>query len=453
MTPSPIPIDSRRITRGSPGVILDEKGRVLVCLTSGVALLGDHADWEGCVRWDLLKRRIAVARQIPGRAVTVGGWDGKPRPWTDADTLAATQWLEEHTSRKWPTSLVHESVTAIAARPSRQWDPVREYLSSLTWDPDGASETGPGPADTWLIDHMGAADTPHNRLVGRKWLISCVARAMRPGCKVDTTLVLEGIQGAGKSNALRALCADPGWFSDTRLDIGSKDAMAQLEGVWIYEVAELDSFRGKAETQIKAFLTSQVDSYRPAYGRTKQDYPRRCCFAGTTNESKWLDDRTGGRRFWPVQCANVDVSGLLSQRDNIWAHAVALYNEGASWWPDSADERALCADEQTERQSEDTWSEAVLRWQGDGRPYDHDGIAARVTTDKISTEAVLSHACKVPLERQDARAVKRISGLLRSLGWTLERRRIDGGRRYVWSPPETATSDPPRAKIQEEIGF
>ncbi len=46
----------------------------------------------------------------------------------------------------------------------------------------------------------------YSELVFRKWLISAVARALRPACKADHVLILEGAQGAGKSTAIR-ICA------------------------------------------------------------------------------------------------------------------------------------------------------------------------------------------------------------------------------------------------------
>jgi len=68
--------------------------------------------------------------------------------------------------------------------------PVREYLEGLAWD-------GVPRAERWLEDYCAVvpASSEHAglvRSVAKKWLLSCVARAMKPGCKVDTMLILEG---------------------------------------------------------------------------------------------------------------------------------------------------------------------------------------------------------------------------------------------------------------------
>jgi putative DNA primase/helicase len=44
--------------------------------------------------------------------------------------------------------------------------------------------------------------------------LSAVARVRKPGCKVDTIVILEGPQGTLKSTLLSTLAAP--WFADTR---------------------------------------------------------------------------------------------------------------------------------------------------------------------------------------------------------------------------------------------
>ena len=207
-----------------------------------------------------------------------------------------------------------------------KFNEVRNYLESLTWD-------GVARLDTLFIDYLGAEDKPYVRAVTRKAFTAAVARAMEPGCKYDTMLILSGPQGIGKSTLLDKMSR--GWFNDGIRTFEGKEASELLQGVWLVEISELDAFRQTDVSRIKQFLSLRADRFRAAYGRHVKDLPRRCVFFGTTNTTEFLRDRTGNRRFWPV-----DV-GLQPQKKNVWS--------------DLSDE------------VDQLWAEAVLRWRlGEG---------------------------------------------------------------------------------------
>jgi predicted P-loop ATPase len=71
---------------------------------------------------------------------------------------------------------------------------------------------------------------------------------------VDCCLILEGGQDTKKSTALRTL-TDP-WFTDEIADLGTKDAALQTQGVWMIEIAELDSMSRGEVGRIKAFMST-----------------------------------------------------------------------------------------------------------------------------------------------------------------------------------------------------
>ena len=305
------------------------------------------AAFAGTLVFDEFSQEIVVTRALP--------WDGPdstlPRPWGEADDVRCAEWLQRHEINV-PPVVVGRSVVAVAR--NIRVHPVREYLTGLVWD-------GTTRLDAWTVTHLGAEDTRLHRALGALWMISAVARIMRPGVKADHMLILEGPQGTRKSSALKVLASND-WFTDELAELGSKDAAQQMRGVWIIEMAELDAI-GRAEvSRIKAFLSRTTDRYRPPYERYVVTVPRQCVFAGTVNPDTYLRDETGNRRFWPVRCGEIDLDGLRRDRDQLWAEAVARFNAGAPWWLEDKELLELAGAAQEDRYHGDAWDARIDRW-------------------------------------------------------------------------------------------
>lgn len=206
------------------------------------------------------------------------------------------------------------------------YHPIKEYLDNLEWD-------GVQRADTLLIDYFACEDNEYVRAVTRKTLLAAVTRIYEPGCHFDTMLTLKGNQGCGKSSFFRKL--SKGWFTDSLKDIRNKDALEALQGVWIVEMGELTAMKKVDAETIKSFLSGTIDRFRMAYGRRTKNYPRQCIFVATTNESEFLRDKTGNRRFWIVSGSksrkpSKDVFSITDDEINqIWAETKAIYDSGA----------------------------------------------------------------------------------------------------------------------------
>jgi len=382
------------------------------------ALSHDEA-FAGALIFDDFRQEIIVNRPLP--------WDEQAplsRPWSDADDVRCAEWLQRREINVAP-AVVARSVGAVAR--DIRVHPVREYLTSLQWD-------GVPRLETWAVSHLGAADNRLNRAFGSLWMISAVARIMRPGAKVDHMLILEGPQGAKKSTALKVLAGED-WFTDELAEIGSKDAAQQMRGVWIIEIAELDAI-GRAEvSRIKSFLSRTNDRYRPPYERYVIDVPRQCVFAGSVNPDTYLRDETGNRRFWPIRCGRIDLDALRRDRDQLWAEAVALHANGAIWWIEDPELKRLADAEQEERYQSDAWDGLIDRWLAFDKQRVNYGYGAyddwreeeveRATplTD-VSVAEILQQALGIEAGRWTRGDQMRVSAYLKARGWERYRARI-----------------------------
>jgi putative DNA primase/helicase len=166
--------------------------------------------------FDDFRQEVLVTRALP--------WDGRqpplPRAWSDADDGRCAEWLQRLEINAGPV-VVSRSVAAVAR--DIRIHPIREYLTGLRWDSVPRLEE-------WVITYLGTEDTPLNRAIGSRWMISGVARIMQPGVKADHMLILEGPQGSKKSSAIKML-AGADWFTDELAEIGSKDAAQQMRGI------------------------------------------------------------------------------------------------------------------------------------------------------------------------------------------------------------------------------
>ena len=292
---------------------------------------------------------------------------------------------------------VHEALHALCLE--HQFHPVMTYLDNLNWD-------GIERLPTFLIRYMGAEDTPLNRAIGKILLVAAVRRIRQPGTKFDFIVVLEGPQGSGKSSVISILAGRENFSDQNILALDPKAQMEAIEGVWIYELSELEGL-SKAETgKIKAFASRSEDRNRPAYARLRESHPRETIFVGTTNDDHYLTDQTGNRRFWPVRTGKIDLEMLARDRDLLWAEAAAIEAGGASILL-PRDLWIAAARQQEERMVDDGWFDMLAAVVGERA-----GLKRRVTSSYL-----LSHIIGIPKERQTPAAAKRVMGIMRRLGW------------------------------------
>lgn len=257
--------------------------------------------------------------------------------------LGTSEWAIEPS-----TNLLLEGTSLIAHR--CRVHPVRDWLNGLAWD--GVPRIG-----TWIKKYCkGVAPEPYLYDVSKKFLVAMVKRVFEPGCQMDYVLVLEGNQGERKSSVARALASDA-WFMDNLPDLKDKDAMLNLQGKWLIELAELAEVKRADFNQVKAYLSRRVDTVRAHYGRLVSDIPRQSVFIGTINEGQYLKDPTGNRRYWPVKVGMSDTDGLKAVRDQLFAEAVHVYRKGEETLFLSGLSEAQAKESQEDRRVDDDESE------------------------------------------------------------------------------------------------
>lgn len=303
----------------------------------------------------LLKGRI-VTDEFASCGMVLGAmpWDQRPekRRWTDVDYAGYYRYMETFYGLTGREKL--DNGLLIVSSQNRIND-VREYLTGLKWD-------GVKRLDTLLIDYLGADDTPYTRAVIRKSLCAAVARAVVGGVKYDYMPIFTGPQGIGKSTFLATLGRD--WFSDSLTTFEGKEAAELIQGTWLNEIGELTAMTKQETSAVKQFLSKTHDIYRAAYGRQTSKYPRRCVFFGTSNDSEFLKDATGNRRFWPVDVGLHDAKksvweDLPKEVDQIWAEAYCYWMLGEPLY--LSKEVEVLAEEQQESHRESHAKEGIIR--------------------------------------------------------------------------------------------
>ncbi len=388
------------------------------CLANVITILqNDHA-WRGSVCLDEFSNRLTLRGAVP--------FARKEGRWSDGDLIEARAWLEREYEIRPSANDVHDAIVAVARRQS--FHPLREYFDSIT-----EREEGEGILDTWLIDFFGAPDTPLTRAIGAKWMISAVARAYKPGCKVDTVLILEGKQGLKKSRLLKQLCPEPEWFTDGLSEFGSKDQAVEIEGKWIIELAEMKGFARDLD-QIKAFVTREAENYRPPYGRNDVHSPRKCVFAATVNPETagYLRDSTGNRRYWPIECTKQAPELSPEVRDQLWAEAKRRFLEGEKWWIEDEELLSAAETQQKQRMVIDAWQEPIEHWLAD-KP-------------EVSMTEIMAECLKIEIGKRNNQDSSRVGKILAVLEWTKYRpskREGEAQAGYRYKNPRPIFASPP----------
>src|ERR1700681_710193 len=337
--------------------------------------------------------------------MTVGGqpageWAGEVSDYTDQ---ALRVMIHQQFGFDPGTMNTHDAIVQECL--AHSFHPIRAYLDGLRWD-------GRPRIAQWLSTYLQADNTDLNREIGRLTLLAAVRRVRRPGAKFDPIMVLESPEGTGKSGAVEMLAGKENFSDQTILTLDDRGQQEAVQGVWLYEIADLAGKSRADLDRVKTFASRTADRARPAYGRHRVDRPRQNVFIGTTNEKMYLQSETGNRRFWGVEVGITQLDELGADRDQLWAEASYMEAQGATidlhpryWEP--------MGERQSARMVGDPWDD-ILR-NVVGTEYLRESNLD--IEQRISTRDLFEVWLKIPAHQQTNHMYKRLSYIMKRLKW------------------------------------
>ncbi len=386
------------------------KDKVYTLNTENVCRVLNY-DFKGQFRYDLFKN---VFEMCDG---------GKWRVLEDNDAVVIQTKISILYTffQKVGKDMVYDAIMKVSK--DHAYDSASDFIKSIKWD-------GTKRLDSWLTTVYGTPNDKYHIAVGSNWIKGLVKRIIEPGCKFDYVLVLEGEQGVKKSTSLGILGGD--WHVETTMSTDSKDFFMQFAGKAIIEFSEGETLSRTEVKRMKAIITMQSDKYRPPYERVSKDFPRRCVFAMTTNQTEYLKDETGNRRWLPVtvMVPEANIEWLAENRNQLFAeayHRVFNLKETIYEFPK---EETLAA--QNARRITDPNADLVSHWYS---KLDGENKKNGITIYQVYRDALNGGHVSKPMSKYDEMCIATI--LKDTL--LLEKIRVmhDGVRAMRWYPPGT----------------
>lgn len=217
--------------------------------------------------------------------------NGKCREWRDKDD----SWLMSYIESEYGFYNIQKyELAKNKTEDVFSYHPIKDLIEDDEWD-------GKPRIDKFLADVLKCDDDDYARELSRMIFYGGINRLYHPGCKFDYMIIFMGSQGTGKSSIVDWLNIKPDYYREV-LSIDGAKGIESLNGGWICEFAELLAMvRAKEVESLKGYVTRLYDVYRPAYARNVISLPRQCIFIGTTNDFEFLSDKTGNRRYLPIE--------------------------------------------------------------------------------------------------------------------------------------------------------
>jgi predicted P-loop ATPase len=403
----------KRTTEKGKEVIIDNAYNLSLVLTK-------HPDVQDCFGFNDFNGYPYLMAPILGGINCEGPDDFEPRLLRDTDYTAVQRWVQFSVSGFEKTSLQGITKAVDEACEARRFDLLRDWVERCAENWDKQYRTQELFAEYFVADEQ----TKYSDELGEIAMMCLVLRALDPGAAQRVVPVLQGAQGIGKSRGLAALCPQDEWFTDELKNIGSKDTQDIIRLKFLVELGEMAVSKKTDRDALKAFLTRTHETFREAYGRRTQVFPRRCMFWGTTNEDSYLRDTTGNTRFQPIKIVSVNVEAITRDRDQLIGEAVHLLREywakKQDWWEMSPEALALLEKAREGAEDADPWLPIIAAFVDSldevcaGMIMDERGPTSKTERGVASSGRP---GLNIPNAQRTSYHARRISGILQKLGW------------------------------------
>lgn len=343
---------------------------------------------------------------------------GQWRAFTDADYARLRITMEKRGFKPVGRELIRDVV--LLAADEQPFDSATTWLNGLEWD-------GVPRIESFYHTHFGTADTAYTRAVSMYMWTALAGRVLEPGVKADMVPILVGPQGCGKSSGVEALSPDPSFFTEISFAEKDDDLARKMRGRLVAEIGELRGLNTKELESIKAFVTRTHENWIPKYREFATQFPRRLVFVGTTNEDEFLADKTGNRRWLPVEVSKVDVKAIKTDLLLLWAEARETFKRlGGIQFRDAERLGATVHEQYTIK---DAWLETVEKWLDTPDLMTND---IPRNCEFLRASDVLRDAIGLNPSHIGKREEMRISNVLQNCGYKRETRRVEGKLMKVW---------------------
>lgn len=329
----------------------------------------------------------------------------KRKPLSDDNILEIREYLTNTEAFDPSLNSIHEAVRTVALQ--NKFHPVKDYFNSLPkWD-------NTKRLSRFFPDYCGSEDNSYTQELGELIFTAIVTRTFNAGCVFDFMPVLVGEQNRGKSLVTKYLAIKPEWYTDSIGNINNGDYIYQIMGKLVVECAELIIFDRASDNEIKAFVSRTSDEKRLAYQRIRTEIPRQFILIGTSNNTHFLRDPTGSRRFLPIEIkGGFRGENYQKQLPLFYSEALHYYKQKRPLKLLKSESLKILNKERDERYEQDPFSSKISEW--------------LVGYSEVTVLEIWEKCMQKDFSIITKKDQSRIASILRKLNWKRTTKRLDG---------------------------
>ena len=321
--------------------------------------------------------------------------------FTDADLLDVRVEMERRGSKPMSKDLLRDTVHA--AGKANAVDTAIRWLTGLSWD-------GVPRIHRFAVECWGWEDDAYAEAVGSYVWTALAGRVLQPGVRADMAPILVGAQGIKKTTAIQAMAPHEDMYAEIKLDERDDDLSRKLRGKLVGELEELRGLNSRDLEEIKAFVSRRRESWVPKYKEFENFFWRRSILIGSTNETGFLADPTGERRWLPGESKFIDIDKIIENRDQLWAEGAQQFLlEGVAW----REAERLAQIKHPRYKVADAWERAIALWIEGGETLGGSPLEkGHVTAGEIMTGAL-----GITISQQNRTHEARVTRAMKHLGF------------------------------------